>query len=517
MTANKRIALNVIATYGRSLYALVIGLFCGRWTLMVLGEVDYGLFGLVAGLTAFVAFFCSLFSSAIGRYYAYAVGRANADRAAGLEECQRWFSIAVAIHTALPIIMVAVGYPIGVWAIEHWLTIPTDRVVNCVWVWRYVCISCFVGMATIPFQAMYTAKQEIAELTIYGVVATTLNVVGLYFMLTHPRDWLVMFAAWTCFISATPQIIIAIRACICYEECKFSFRYAWNWTMIKELSVFAGFRFMGALAIMVSNQGMAILVNKILGPAKNAAMTVGNTLASQSVTFAGALAGALSPAIANAYGEGNLDRMRKLSLYACKFSGLLTLLFALPLAVEAKEVLTLWLKNPPVESAPLCIAMLGVVTLENLSCGHYMAIFAVGKIGLYQTFMSIASVLALAFAIIGLIVYPKLIVIGLALVLAKGLVIVVRLYYARKIAGLSAREWIFGGATPLAVVSLLCIGIGLAVQSVFAPSFGRVCISTAVIVPSFLILSWFLALTKFDKEMLIPRLKKVPIFRRIFK
>ena len=38
MTANRRIFLNIIATYGRSLYALVIGLFCGRWALMVLGE-----------------------------------------------------------------------------------------------------------------------------------------------------------------------------------------------------------------------------------------------------------------------------------------------------------------------------------------------------------------------------------------------------------------------------------------------------------------------------------------------
>lgn len=43
MTANRRIFLNIIATYGQSLYALVIGLFCGRWTLMALGEVDYGL------------------------------------------------------------------------------------------------------------------------------------------------------------------------------------------------------------------------------------------------------------------------------------------------------------------------------------------------------------------------------------------------------------------------------------------------------------------------------------------
>ena len=43
MTSNRRKFLNIVATYGRSLYALVIGFFCGRWTLMALGEADCGL------------------------------------------------------------------------------------------------------------------------------------------------------------------------------------------------------------------------------------------------------------------------------------------------------------------------------------------------------------------------------------------------------------------------------------------------------------------------------------------
>ena len=34
MTPNRRIFLNIVATYGRSLYALTIGLFCGRRTQM---------------------------------------------------------------------------------------------------------------------------------------------------------------------------------------------------------------------------------------------------------------------------------------------------------------------------------------------------------------------------------------------------------------------------------------------------------------------------------------------------
>ena len=57
MTENRRIFLNVIATYGRSIYGLILGLLCGRWALMALGEIDYGLYGLVGGLTVFIAFF----------------------------------------------------------------------------------------------------------------------------------------------------------------------------------------------------------------------------------------------------------------------------------------------------------------------------------------------------------------------------------------------------------------------------------------------------------------------------
>ncbi len=39
MSPSRRIFLNIVATYGRSLYALVCGLFIGRWVLVALGDV----------------------------------------------------------------------------------------------------------------------------------------------------------------------------------------------------------------------------------------------------------------------------------------------------------------------------------------------------------------------------------------------------------------------------------------------------------------------------------------------
>lgn len=56
MTPTRRISLNIIATYGRSLYALVLGLLAARWALQVLGHVGYGLYGVVGGLTVLIPF-----------------------------------------------------------------------------------------------------------------------------------------------------------------------------------------------------------------------------------------------------------------------------------------------------------------------------------------------------------------------------------------------------------------------------------------------------------------------------
>ena len=47
--------LNIVATYGRSLYALVCGLFISRWMLAALGKSELGLDGMVGGMAGMAA------------------------------------------------------------------------------------------------------------------------------------------------------------------------------------------------------------------------------------------------------------------------------------------------------------------------------------------------------------------------------------------------------------------------------------------------------------------------------
>lgn len=484
MTENRRIALNVAATYGRSLYALVAGLFCGRWALMALGEVDYGLLGLVGGLTAFVSFVNGLLSMSVGRFYAVAVGAAlkDTDPAVGLDNCRRWFNTAILIHTVVPLALIVIGYPFGEWAVRHFLSIPADRVISCLWVWRFTCLTCFVGMVNVPFNAMYTAKQEIAELTVYGFATSTLNVLVLYYMITHPGVWIVKYSFWTMLLAISPQLIIAWRAVVKYPECRFNAAYLYDGPRIRDIVNFAFARFWTALSGMVSAQGNAILVNKYLGPAFNASMTIGNTVAGQASSLSGALSGAFWPAIANKAGEGNEEAVRQFAFRTCRLGTMLILIFAIPLSLEIDEVLRLWLKTPPAFVSVICVAVLIDMVLERMSEGYWMAIMGLGRrVGFYSGCVSVAGFLrvlvawlafALGYGIYGLCV---------ALVIARILVVLSRLALGRMLVGMSVGHWLGKVLLPIFTITALTIAVGWSArQLVGGMSFARLVTTTVV-------------------------------------
>ena len=512
MTENRRIALNIVATYGRSLYSLACGLFAGRWTLMALGETDYGLMGVVGGLTDFIAFFNGWLAGAIARFYAFSVGKAKASPKEGLEECRRWFSIAVAIHTVVPCLLVLMGYPAGIWAIRHWLAIPPERVTDCVWVFRFVCLSCFVGMVNVPYTAMYNAKQYIAELTVYGFATTTLNVVFLWIMVTHPGVWLVRYALWTCGLSILPQVLICLRAVWIFPECRFRWAYCRSRKHFFQLCDFAGWQLFGSIGWLARAQGIALLVNKFFGPRVNAAMAIAGSVNAHTNTLSSAMVDAFLPAVTTACGAGDTRRMRLMAACASKFGAVLSLLFLLPLALELREVLHLWLKTPPSYTYGLCLCMMVDLLFNTLSTGHGTAIVATGKIAAFQLALGavcFATVpLAWVFVANGCNVYA----VGGSVAVVSMVHAAIRVWFARRLAGMSVRHWLRGSLFPIAVTSVLTLALGGLPRLWMAPSPVRVIVtglcSESVLLP----LVWLFVLDKEERDILYERfLRRIPI------
>ena len=448
---------------------------------MALGEVDYGLMGVVGGLTAFVTFLNGIMASGIGRFYAISVGAAKKDPAKGLEECHRWFTTAVVVHTIMPVILIVIGYPVGAWAVKNFLTIPPDRIQSCIWVWRCVCVSTFIGMVGVPFSAWYGAKQEIAELTIYSFITTTLNVCFMYYAVNHPGDWLATLAAWSMLLSIVPQLIICSRAGVLYPECRFVWKYVRScWKRVKQMMTYSGWLTIGVLGDLLSGQGISILVNKFFGPRGNAAMAVGHSLSGHCTTLAGSLIGAFWPAITNAYGAGEFEKVRIYAYRVSRIATFLVLVFALPLVLEVDNVLILWLKKPPMHAAGLCVLTLIVAVIDKTSFGYAIAAHASGKIALYISVAGGAFLLTLPIAFVAFYLGGSIYWAGGSVILTRFMVASLRVWYARPLVHTSSRYWLFKIVIPLCLISIISALFGMIPRLFLKPSLLRIFLTAGI-------------------------------------
>ncbi len=508
MTPNKRIFLNIVATYGRSLYAMACGLFTSRWVLMALGTVDYGLNGVIVGLTVAISFFNSILAVAVSRFYAVSVGAANAagHDAASIEDCQRWFSVAVMLHTIVPFVMFIALYPVGIWAIHNYLVIPPDRIKACIWLFRFVCISSFIGMVNVPYSAMYSAKQLIAELTIYSVATTTANIVFVYFIATHPGDWLATYGAFTCAVGILPQVIIQIQAMRKFPECKFRLRFCRDFSRIRQLFSYAGWMAFGSFGDMVRGQGVIVLVNKMFGPAINASMTVATTVNGQVNRFAYSLIGAFQPAIANAYGAGDLPTVRAMALRMSKFALVLTAIFMIPLILEIRYVIDLWLKTKPPLVEGLCVFALIMWFIDESATGQRVAVDTSGKIAAYEVVMGFLMMVTLPVAWWFAVVWDHIYAVFAAMAVLIVCITLGRVYFARSVVGLPIRPWVFRVVLPIALISLATAAVGALPQLFCGASFLRVVATTALCECVFLPLVWLFVFDANEREFVIAKL-----------
>ena len=511
MTANKKIFLNVIATYGRSLFALACGLFTARWVLQALGQEDFGLYGVIGGLVVFISFFNSLLGTSLSRFYAVSVGAVGAasDKDAAINECRGWFSSAIFVHSVVPLVLVLAGWPLGEKAIcDGWVAIPADRLNDCLWVFRFSCVSCFISMVTVPFNAMYIAKQRIAELTIYSFATTTLNCFFFYYISSTPGKWLVPYAEWISVMSLLPAIIISIRALISFPECRLIYAEMLSTPRMKALASFAGWQAFGAFGSILRGQGIAILLNRHVefGSMRNSSMSVANQLAGQADTFASAMVGAFQPAIANAFGARDFDGMRSLAYRTCKFSTVLSGVFALPLALEIHEVLNLWLCEPPVFAATFCIGSLIAHLIDRLSVGHMLAVNAAGRVATYQAFLGTSLIMAIPVACIFMFLNLGVVSIPIAIVLTGSICSLGRVVFAQKLVGMSIRFWFARILFPISVVFAAALVMGLVPRLYLAQSFTRVVVSSVVIESVLLCGTWLLVLDVNERSVVQTKL-----------
>lgn len=496
MIQARRILVNVVASQLRSLAALLCGFLTSRWALAALGEENYGLLGVVTGLSILVALANTTLSNAVCRYFAYSLGEARS--LGGVENCRKWFSLAVCIHLAFAIVLVAFGYPIVVFLIRHFLTIPSEKIELCVSVYRWTCLSSFISMLSVPFKAMYTAKQEIAELTIYSLIQTVVYTIALGYMAFHPGDWFVCVAAWLCFQNSFLNIALAIRAFARFPECRF--RKGACAGRLEKLLSFSTWEFLGSVSMACRDQGMAVLVNKFLGPQRNASYSIAWTLAGRAQTFANEVDGAFAPAITTAYGARDRESFHKLMMSCCKYSASLVFLVVVPLSLEIREFLVFWLKTPPVQTAASCVLIcLSFAVLKLVNGAHY-GILATGRNRDLQLLTFVCYTAAIPVSLIGMKCGAGMMSVGIAYMIVSAFLGCGKLFLARRVVGFSIRVWGACVLLPVLLTSLVGLACALPIRLFVQPSLMRMLTFGGTFVITFVLVGYGVILSGAERR-----------------
>ena len=440
MTTSQRILFNALASYGRTMFAMLLGLFSSRWVLASLGSIDYGLMAVVGSLIVFISFLNGISSTACARFFALSIGRND------IEETNWWFNTALSIHVVLPIILIIIGFPIGEWAIDNFLSIPSDRLDTAHWVFRFSLVAMFFTMSSTPFLSMYTAKQNIVEVSIWGMATTLANFIFVFWLTSYQGDAWRLYSVITVAISILFSLIQVVRAKYLFPECSIDFQRWYNYKRIIEVFSYAGWTLLGGLGWMFYNQGISIVLNKFFPPIRyksvNASYSVGGALAGYTKTLSNALMNAFLPEIVSLEGRGDRFGVSSQIFRASRLSFTIIAVFAIPLMVEADFVLTMWLKNPPEYAGLFCRTFLFCFLVSRLVGGFDSAICATGRIKWYQIIMSFFSILsvfvvALIICLDGGILGVCYIIITFEIINMIGSVV-----FCHKIVGLSVYSWL---------------------------------------------------------------------------
>ena len=352
----------------------------------------------------------------------------------------------------------------------------------------------------VPFRAMYTAKQEIAEMTIYSVMETTVTAFLLYYMVTHPAVWLARYALWHCLIALVPRLLICLRAIRVYPECRLRRDCLWRWRDIKELATYGLWNAFGAIGRVVRSQGLAVVVNRFFGVSANAAIAVANRLSARANTFAKSMSGSFNPAIVTAYGAGNMKRMKNLVYRLDKLSAMMVVVVSVPLFLEVHEVMRLWLKKPPAESPSLCACVLVSTLLGQMVIGQSIAIAATGKIALNRFLDGFVKILSVPLAIALVYCGYGLFSVVYAQIASSVAANAIHIWNASRLAGVSSAKWFSRVFVPVLVAMLVSTLAGLVPRLSLEPSLLRVALTTLACEVIILPLVWFVLLDAEERE-----------------
>lgn len=407
---------------------MLINLYASRVVLNQLGVEDFGIYGIVAGLVMLFMVLSGSLTAAISRFLAYDLGTEDEDR------LKRSFSSAICVQLLMASLVLIVAETAGLWYLNHVMVIPANRMAAAQWLYQISTITFILNLFYVPFNALIIAYERMSAFAYISIVEAS-GKLGVAFLLAFaPIDRLVFYGLLLALIAFA---LLSTYAGYCYRHfnvCRS--RLVFNKGVVKEMSAFAGWNFIGSASGLLRDYGGNLVINFFCGPLVNASRQIAMQVNGAVQNFVNNFLIALNPQITKSYASDDKEYLMKLVFQGSRFCFFLIALLATPIIICAPEILQLWLGIVPDHSVSFVRLTLLLCISESISGPLVTLMLATGRIRNYQLLVGGLQMLNLPVSLFVMFLgAPPESVLIVAIIISQ-LCLYARLYMLRGMVGL---------------------------------------------------------------------------------
>ena len=392
MTNSQRIIVNTIAQYTRTIINVCLSLYSTRLILSALGQNDFGIYSVVAGVVAMLSFVTNALVITTQRYLSFHHGKND------LNQIRKVFGNSWLLHFFIGIAVVAFLVSLGPWITQNFLNLEETRRGVALIVYFAAVLMLFFTFITAPIRALFVARENIVYTSFIDVMDGILKLLIAILLSKITYDHLIAYSSLLTCISVFNLLAFAIYAAFQFPEFHLPRLRELDKTYIKGLRNFAGWTIYSTGCIIARNQGISVVLNLFYGTIVNSAYGIAMQVSGAVQFVSTSIINAMNPQIMKAEGAGQRERMVRLCEYESKYAFLLLAMVVIPLIAEMEVILTFWLGDVPEHAVMFCRFILIAALCDQISIGWTSANQAIGKIRTYNIIFYTLKLLVIVIA-----------------------------------------------------------------------------------------------------------------------
>lgn len=493
----KRIAKNTLILYIQMFLTMLLQLYVVPLLLRTLGEVDYGIYNVVAGVVTTLSFISGSLSSGAQRFFAYAMGKGDRRGLANI------FSSTMLIYIVTSLVIVLILEAVGVWFLNTKMSIPAERIVAANWVFQFSVMAFAFEIIIIPFRATIIAHERMNVLAYITVGQSILRFAAAVIISFVTFDGLIAYSSFVFIATVIIWLFLLIYCRKSFEECR-GFHFHWDSHQGKSLIAYSGWNMIGSLALIMRNQGINILQNVFFGPIINAAHSIAQQVQGVANHFVDNVYVASRPQITKLYSAGKHKEMWDLIFQSAKYAFFLMMFICIPAIIEIDTVLKIWLKEVPEYTGIIAKLLLFSLLVETLVNQLISSFQAANKIKNYQITASVILLLIIPFSYFALKYVGEVVILPYLISLFLSLIYIISIIWnAHVVVGMDVKGFLKNVIFKNLIVAIPTFCISCFFSSLFEPSVWRIIYTTVISSIVSICLIWTLGIDYTEREVFI--------------